>query len=323
MALRALGRYDWSREGLRLWLIKQPGLRWLPFYPSVSSVQQWRLQAAAMVEQKVMPARWVTKADFTAGNLSSLTWFRSRVGLRFAFLEDPIVTGMLAAKPQPGRQGRLKLAAMKEEAAQEAEKGNREQVARSLLGPRGGLPTLKGDLVKLAALLHVQLEDKDTIATIKGKLKGTVAALCQRVAYVPPAPASLATPAASSGGLGSIVDQTSPPGAPLRTEGRMVGAVSIAAPSSAAPSLPTRSVEEIMEAKLLEMDNRYQAMFAQVLSHVMTIQQGGRQADPNEDSDMTQQSEWDRVDDPNRDPRLESPGVLESQMGMFNSPFGA
>ena len=78
-----------------------------------------------------------------------------------------------------------------------------------------------------------------------------------------------------------------------------------------------------MEAKLLEMDNRYQAMFAQVLSHVMTIQQGGRQADPNEDSDMTQQSEWDRVDDPNRDPRLESPGVLESQMGMFNSPFGA
>ena len=55
-ALRLVARYDWNREGLRLWLVRHPGLRWLPFpYPSVASPDAWRSQATAMVETGCYP----------------------------------------------------------------------------------------------------------------------------------------------------------------------------------------------------------------------------------------------------------------------------
>ena len=57
---------------------------------------------------------------------------------------------------------RIRTAAVREEAAAMAKESDRLKVARSLLGPKGGLPTLKGDLVKLAALLQTPLEEKDT-----------------------------------------------------------------------------------------------------------------------------------------------------------------
>ena len=305
MVLRAVARYDWSREGLRLWLIKQPSLRWLPFpYPSVASVEQWRLQAAAMVEQRVMPRQWLAKASFTQGNLSSMSWFRSRVGLRFAFLEDPILAGMLASKNQPGRAARLKNAALKEAAEVEGQRVDRERVARTLIGPRGGLPTLKSDLVKLAALLHVEVKDKDTIATLKEKMKGVVGALCQRVPYVKPdAEPSITTPAASS-------SMVAPRAVPMRSPGPATQGPMADEFTSALPQPPAVNFERVLEEKLVEMDNRYQAMFAQVLSHVMKMQ-----SQPQEPSSPDTEMGWDQVDapvdGPLRDPRLDSLGVLE------------
>ncbi|CAE7402794.1 dnaJ, partial [Symbiodinium sp. KB8] len=298
MVLRAVARYDWSREGLRLWLIKQPSLRWLPFpYPSVASVEQWRLQAAAMVEQRVMPRQWLAKASFTQGNLSSMSWFRSRVGLRFAFLEDPILAGMLASKNQPGRAARLKNAALKEAAEVEGQRVDRERVARTLIGPRGGLPTLKSDLVKLAALLHVEVKDKDTIATLKEKMKGVVGALCQRVPYVKPdAEPSITTPAASS-------SMVAPRAVPMRSPGPATQGPMADEFTSALPQPPAVNFERVLEEKLVEMDNRYQAMFAQVLSHVMKMQ-----SQPQEPSSPDTEMGWDQVDapvdGPLRDPRL-------------------
>ncbi|CAE7353697.1 dnaJ [Symbiodinium microadriaticum] len=288
MVLRAVARYDWSREGLRLWLIKQPSLRWLPFpYPSVASVEQWRLQAAAMVEQRVMPRQWLAKASFTQGNLSSMSWFRSRVGLRFAFLEDPILAGMLASKNQPGRAARLKNAALKEAAEVEGQRVDRERVARTLIGPRGGLPTLKSDLVKLAALLHVEVKDKDTIATLKEKMKGVVGALCQRVPYVKPdAEPSITTPAASS-------SMVAPRAVPMRSPGPATQGPMADEFTSALPQPPAVNFERVLEEKLVEMDNRYQAMFAQVLSHVMKMQ-----SQPQEPSSPDTEMGWDQVDAP-------------------------
>lgn len=42
--------------------------------------------------------------------------------------------------------------------------GSKEQAMRQLIGPKGGLPTLKGDLLKLGALLNLDFRD-----TMKGE----------------------------------------------------------------------------------------------------------------------------------------------------------
>ena len=65
-----------------------------------------------------------------------------------------------------GRQARLKNVAMKEAAEKDGLRVDREQ---TLLGP-GGLPTLKSDLVKMAALWSG-----------KGKLKGIVEVVVHQV----------------------------------------------------------------------------------------------------------------------------------------------
>ena len=169
MLLRALARFNWSREGVRLWYVKHPELRRLPFpYPSVSSAAQWQLQVQSMVQSGCYPLRWVGRGVDSQAHLSWMTWFRNRVGLN---VEGPVLTGMLAARRLPGRTQQLKTAALKEEAETATKKGDLLKVARSLLGPRGGLPTLKGDWRKIAALLHVEVSKKDTIKTLRGGLR--------------------------------------------------------------------------------------------------------------------------------------------------------
>ena len=46
---------------------------------------------------------------------------------------------------------------------------------KELMGPRGGLPTLKKDLVALATLIHLPVEDKETVGTLKDKIRGALA----------------------------------------------------------------------------------------------------------------------------------------------------
>ncbi|CAE7237175.1 unnamed protein product [Symbiodinium microadriaticum] len=319
MFLRAVARYDWSREGVRLWLVKQPGLRWLPFpYPSVSSVEQWRLQAAAMVEQRTMPGRWLSKAVFNQQNLASMAWLRSRVGLRFAFLEDPIVAGMMAARSQPGRQARLRTAALREAAEHNASKEDREQVARTLLGPRGGLPTLKADLIKLAALMHVEVAEKDTVEKLKGKLRGIVGALCQRVPYVPPEQVQQARMSPTTARTSTRPSDASQslPASPVATQGPMA-----TSSGSATPHQPSDLVQ-VMDQRLLDMDNRYQAMFSQLLTHVMSMQGGPSATTAAGDGmDTEMADDWDQVEAPAEestvDPRIHSLGVLEAAAKSF------
>lgn len=62
-------------------------------------------------------------------------------------------------------------------ARKELEKGNQEEMVRQLVGPRGGLPSLKADLVRLATLLHVQVDPKDTVDQLKKKVKGPLGAM--------------------------------------------------------------------------------------------------------------------------------------------------
>ena len=70
------------------------------------------------------------------------------MGLDTAFCEDPVLQGFKLAKSAKGLSQRVKSAALAEakQKAQEAEhRGEQDELARALIGPRGGLPTLRKD----------------------------------------------------------------------------------------------------------------------------------------------------------------------------------
>ena len=70
---------------------------------------------------------------------------------------------------------------MKEQQAQarrDAEQLGHEEAARQLIGPKGGLPTLKGDLVRLVA--HVSIEPNETVDKTKAKVRPLVDELKRR-----------------------------------------------------------------------------------------------------------------------------------------------
>ena len=93
-----------------------------------------------------------------------------------------MVQGMLAARPRPGRR-QLRAAAIGEEMAALTSVRERMMASRALIGPKGGLPTFKGDLLKLAALLHVKVDDKATIKDLRTKLGPAAADVCGKIGY--------------------------------------------------------------------------------------------------------------------------------------------
>ena len=70
----------------------------------------------------------------------------------------------------------------KEEAALAAKESDRLKVARSLLGPRG---RLQSDLIKLAALPHLNVDEKNTVKTLRERMKPTIADLRAKVPAEP------------------------------------------------------------------------------------------------------------------------------------------
>lgn len=125
MCLRLFARARWHVQGLLLWLLQRPSLRYVPLpYPSTTTVDQWKEQCWEMVKSKGASQRHVARAHqagaFNAKNLNDATWLRNRLGLRSAFLEDGLLPGMLAARANRGTASNLRRAAL-EEAQQEAE----------------------------------------------------------------------------------------------------------------------------------------------------------------------------------------------------------
>lgn len=186
--LRLQERAHWAATGLLLWLLKKSSLRWLPLpYPSTSSVEAWEKQARLQVEQKTYGKKRFLKAvkakAFTMTNMGDCVHLRSRLGIRLSFLEDPMLDGMLQGQQMKGMASKLRRAAQeeaKEAAAKLKSDAKREAEARALIGPKGGLPALRGDLLKLCALLKIEVVDGDTIATLKEKVKPMVAVLKEK-----------------------------------------------------------------------------------------------------------------------------------------------
>ena len=121
-----------------------------------------------------MAKRHLTRAQqvgaFTAQNLKDAVFLRNRMGFNLiSCMEDPL-TGMLAARATKGLASKIRADPIQEaqkEAKRLKEEGKLTAAARELIGPRGGLPVLRQDLLRLATLLHVEIAEGDTIAKLK------------------------------------------------------------------------------------------------------------------------------------------------------------
>ncbi|CAK9083939.1 unnamed protein product [Durusdinium trenchii] len=180
--LRLVDRRNWHARSLLIQFASRAHLRYLPFpYPSVCSVEQWLLQAQSMINMKTMSRRHhfiaLETGGYTVEHLLELGRLRDRCGWKMAFVEDSLLAGFLAARSQKGQREKLRAAALeetKQKIAKESAEMDREIMARQLLGPRGGLPTLRSDLVKLALLLNLTPGPKETVAQLQGRIRPLV-----------------------------------------------------------------------------------------------------------------------------------------------------
>ncbi len=220
---------------------------------AVSSVQQWRQQAELMIRNGALSRKHVSKAEraeaFTIANLAQCRWFRDRMGWRHAFVEDPMMEGMLLARSTKGSAIRLKQQVLQDaqkEAKKAEENGEREEMVRQLLGPLGGLPSLRGDLIKLAALLHIQVDAKVTVEQLKAKIRPMVHTL--------------------KGGDSPKAQGTTMPSqaSPGRTK----------TPKST-PSSPEVGQVALMRQMMEQQDARFKSILDQALQRVMNAQQLG------------------------------------------------
>ena len=136
MVLRLVRRAVWHWQGLLLWLVRHPELRKLPApWPSVETVAEYRAQPGGR--------------EISAQTLALLIQFRNRQGFQDAFLENELVKQALAiARSRTGILGRVRSRA-RAEAALDPRPTSPVEVSK-LLGPRGGLPKTKDDLIRLA-----------------------------------------------------------------------------------------------------------------------------------------------------------------------------
>ncbi|CAE7503333.1 RE2, partial [Symbiodinium sp. CCMP2456] len=219
--------------------------------------------------------------------------FSSAMGGPRPFQFDDVGFNDLAAQPC-GTQVRL-LTPCSEEAATLAQEADRLQVARALVGPKGGMPTLKGDLVKLAALLHTPVGDKDTIKDIRNKLRPIVNDLCNKV----PMPST--TSSASSAEHFVLI---SPPTSAVEVRPSTLTSFGSMSPGPSAPSARTPTTTtpaadpntlnastlnahlmQVMDQRFQELGVRHEAMFAQVLQHVMQLRMNPQPEAPDQDMD--------------------------------------
>ena len=96
--------------------------------------------------------------------------------------------------------------------AEAEKKGEKVAVMRKLIGPRAGLPTLRKDVLRLAALLHVEVCEKESVDQIKQKLRPIVNLLMGDIKKAPPSKAeSPAIPKAQMPSASLLRIQGSPP----------------------------------------------------------------------------------------------------------------
>ena len=122
MVVRMMLRKRWHFQGLLLWLVQRPFLR-----------------------RRTWPKLWLSRVQhlFTAVHLKDAVTLRSRMGLLDSFMEDEAVTFGLKAVRKRSRARQQAALVEETHRAVAALDGQREELARALIRPRGGLPQLQ------------------------------------------------------------------------------------------------------------------------------------------------------------------------------------
>lgn len=199
-ALRLSSRLAWSRKGLLLWIIQRPEIRYLPLpLPSVASIQQWKDQMNEWLKLRAWPMKWAREAvsRMSLVNLKECVTLRGRLGMRVAFLENQQVLNAVMSLRQKPRHLIENALADERRRLQRLSEEDRKKKVEVLIGPRGGLPRLKGELQELCALMHIEFKAEDTVDQLKEKLKQPLTDLKN------PKKAAAAKAAASSQAVGT------------------------------------------------------------------------------------------------------------------------
>ena len=175
-----------------------------------------------------------------------------------AFMEDPLLTGMLAARATKGLASKIRADALLEaqkEAKRLKEEGKLTAAARELIAPRGGLPVLRQDLVRLATLLHVEIAEGDTIAKLKEKCRPAVDLLMAKTKQIKDKePEAKSRPSKPSSVSSPEPKAKSPPPLATVTED------------------PNNLSLQQVQALMASQESRFQTMLSQVMQHVMNLQ---------------------------------------------------
>ena len=262
MVRRLLSRALWHAWGLLLWLVQRPALRFLPFpYPATTSIMLYEKQVRDMMRNRILSQRHgnfcLIENLCTAQNLQELSQFRNRVGWKVAFLEDPLLDGMLAARSSKGQAAKVRNEVIKEAKAHAdrmTQEEERREVARQLIGPKGGLPSLKSDLLRLAALLRVETNAKMTIEELKSLIKPMI----ETLKGVPSDSSS------SKAGYKGRVSKAQPSQKPV--------AASHQASSSTPPATSTLNAQQIQHMMAMQ-ETKFQSMLSQSMQHMMSMHQ--------------------------------------------------
>lgn len=230
---------------------------------------QWQLQAQNMVANGALPKahfqRAQTLQSFTAANLKECMWLRDRLGWQTSFVEDPMLQGMLAARSSKGIASKIRQEAVSEAraAADKAKKeGKQADAVRELIGPRGGLPSLKSDLQKLASLVQVEYNEKTTVEQLKAAIRPVVKLIASKD---PPSAKSSSASSHQEPPKGLTTASTRAPETPALAAPSTPG---MTAASSPMPGVKLQDIHDL----LAQQDQKFQSMLTQVMGHMMSLQ---------------------------------------------------
>lgn len=178
MVTRLWSRARWHWHGLMLWLIQRPYLRFTPPpLPPISNDREWKVQAVEMVQRGSWPRRWLPKGNFGVMVLKDAIALRKRMGNNAAYVEDPFVLQAFQMMRKKGKHVVQKAIVDETHRLMRVDRAGQELRLHTLIGPRGGLPRLRSELVELCTLLFVDVDDKDTVEKLKNKLAPVILAI--------------------------------------------------------------------------------------------------------------------------------------------------
>ena len=117
---------------------------------------------------------------WTVFSLKDCVYLRSLMGLKLAFLEDATLSKAIAALTSKPRKQLQEAVVVETQRLLQLTQEEKSMQLRALLGPKGGLPRLKDEILKVAALLNITTSGDDTVEVLKSQISPMVKELLSK-----------------------------------------------------------------------------------------------------------------------------------------------